>query len=228
MLSIECEHAILPIVRERRIPRKTRIRRTATDARAAILDAAEKRLQAVGPAGIRLHDVAADVGVSHPTVLHHFGSREALVQSVIERRVGALERDLLSELAVRAGTSEDPVLALLECVAQTLGPGGHARIVAWLALSGHPARPEDGGAFDSVARATHEIRKLRHAERGVTTPPYEDTYFVVLLAGLAMFGDAVAGPLFRGEPDAAQADATSARFRRWLAALIQEHLESGV
>jgi AcrR family transcriptional regulator len=226
-LSIECEHATIDLVGERRIQRKTRIRRTATDARAAILDAAEKRLQAVGPAGIRLHDVAADVGVSHPTVLHHFGSREALVQSVIERRVGALERDLLSELAIRAGSETDPVLGLLECVAQTLGPGGHARVVAWLALSGHAARPEDGGAYDSIARATHEIRKVRHAERGVTTPPYEDTYFIVLLAGLSMFGDAIAGYLFRGEPDAATAEATSARFRKWLAALIQRQLESG-
>lgn len=214
-------------MRERRIARKTRVRRTATDARAAILDAAEKRLQAVGPAGIRLHDVASEVGVSHPTVLHHFGSREALVQSVIERRIGALERDLLSELAVRAGSDDDPVYGLLECVARTLGPGGHARVVAWLALSGHAPRKEDGGGFDAIARASHELRKIRHAERGMTTPPYEDTFFVVLLAGLAMFGDAIAGPLFRGESDAADAEATSARFRRWLAGVIQTQLERG-
>ena len=39
-----------------------RKRRTAEVARSAILDAAERRLIAAGPAGIRLQEVAADVG----------------------------------------------------------------------------------------------------------------------------------------------------------------------
>lgn len=194
------------------------------DARAEILDAAEKRLREVGPAGIRLHDVAADVGVSHPTVLHHFGSREALVQSVIERRIGSLERDLLTEMAVRAGSEEDPVASMLECVARTLGEGGHARVVAWLSLAGHDVRKEDGAGFESIAKATHELRKTRWKARG-KVPEYEDSYFTVLLAGLAMFGDAIAGPLLRGEPDATEAAKSSARFRKWLAVIIKSHLE---
>src|SRR6478736_553059 len=65
--------------------KKPRVRRDAETARAAILEATEKRLVHVGPSGIRLQEVAADAGVSHPTVLHHFGSREALVQAVIVR-----------------------------------------------------------------------------------------------------------------------------------------------
>jgi AcrR family transcriptional regulator len=214
------------IVRKRRIERKTRVRRSADDARAAILDAAERRLREVGPGGIRLQDVARDVGVSHPTVLHHFGSREALVQSVIERRIGALERDLLTEMAVRVSTDEDPVRAMLECVATTLGPGGHARVVAWLSLSGHAARKDDGAGFDAIARATFELRKTRWKPKG-KMPDFEDTYFTVLLAGLAVFGDAIAGPLFRGEADPSVAEKTSARFRVWLATLIKAHLENG-
>lgn len=206
--------------------RKPRVRRTAGDARAAILDAAEQRLREVGPAGIRLSDVAADVGVSHPTVLHHFGSREALVESVIERRVGSLERDLLTEMAIRAGTEEDPIGSMLECVARTLGEGGHARVVAWLSLAGHAVRKEDGAGFDSIARATHELRTSRWKPRG-KVPDAEDSYFTVLLAGLAMFGDAIAGPILRGQSDAAEAAETSARFRKWLAVVIKAHLENG-
>ena len=206
---------------------KTRVRRTADDARATILDAAEKRLQEVGPAGIRLHDVAEDVGVSHPTVLHHFGSREALVQSVIERRVGALERDLLTEMAVRAGTDEDPVHDMIESVARTLGPGGHARIVAWLALSGHEPTQRDGAGFDAIARASFELRKARWKPRG-KIPDFEDTYFTVLLGALAVFGDAIAGPLFRGDVDAEASKKTSIRFRKWLATLLHDHLDRGL
>ena len=200
-------------MRKKRI---ARLRRTAEDARAAILDAAEKRLADVGPAGIRLQDVARDVGVSHPTVLHHFGSREGLVHAVVERNVGALERDLIAEIGKNPMGTE-PVTAMLECVARVLGPGGHARVVAWLALSGE--RPVGPTGFDSVARAAHELRTLR---RGPNVPPYEDTYFTVLLAGLALFGDAIAGPLFRGAGADAQA---SARFRAWLATLLKQHLE---
>lgn len=203
------------------------MRRTADDARALILDAAEKRLREVGPAGIRLQDVAAEVGVSHPTVLHHFGSREALVQSVIERRIGALERDLLTEMAVHAGTDEEPVGAMLETVARTLGQGGHARVLAWLALSGHPVRNEDGAGFEAIARATHELRKAKCRARGQSAPDDEDSYFTVLLAGLAVFGDSIAGPLLRGESDPEKAAETSARFRAWLATVVKGHLERG-
>lgn len=205
---------------------RRRVRRTAEDARAAILDAAEKKLAEVGPGGIRLQEVAAEVGVSHPTVLHHFGSREALVHAVVERSVGALERDLLLEIA-KSPIGTEPVVNMLESAARVLGPGGHARVIAWLALAGHAHHGPTG--FDTVAGAAHELRKSRHAARGVATPPYEDTYFTVLLAGLALFGDAIAGSLFRGDESASTATRarSSARFRKWLAPIIESHLEQG-
>ena len=56
-----------------------RVRRTAEEAKMMILDAAERRLRELGPAGIKLQELAADVGVSHPAILHHFGSRDRLV-----------------------------------------------------------------------------------------------------------------------------------------------------
>src|SRR5947199_358921 len=66
-------------------PPPPRQRRTADEARAEILDAAERILVETGPGAIRLQQVAELVGVSHPTVLHHFGTREALVAAVVER-----------------------------------------------------------------------------------------------------------------------------------------------
>lgn len=202
--------------------RAPRVRRTAEDARAAILDAAEKRLIEAGPAGIRLQEVAADVGVSHPTVLHHFGSREGLVDAVVERNAGALQRDLLAEIA-KSPVGTEPVVHMLESVARVLGPRHHARIVAWLALEGH-AMPGPTG-FETVARAAHALRTTRLAERGKKAPDYEDTYFIVLLAGFSLFADAIAGPFFRGEGKGPKAAQTSARFRAWLAPLIREQLE---
>src|SRR5690349_20819785 len=89
-------------------PRR-RIRRTAVDARNAILDAAERRLVEAGPNGIRLQELAADVGVSHPTVLHHFGNREALIDAVVARTLQTLQAGLLETVqaaGIRAGVGE--------------------------------------------------------------------------------------------------------------------------
>src|SRR5271156_1126604 len=110
-----------------------RKRRTAEEARSAILDAAGRRLAAAGPAGIRLQEVAADVGVSHPTVLHHFGSREGLIEAVVARALDSLHAGLLEAVqAPEKGT--DAVEALLDRVADTMVNGGHARTFLWLAL----------------------------------------------------------------------------------------------
>src|SRR5262249_22912893 len=64
-----------------------RTRRTAEGARREILDAAEKRLRELGPDGVRLQQIASDVGVSHPAILHHFESFEGLIQQVVQRAV---------------------------------------------------------------------------------------------------------------------------------------------
>src|SRR3984957_18839659 len=117
-------------------------RRTGDEARTAILDAAEKLLVAIGPAGIRLQEVAADVGVSHPTVLHHFGSREGLIDAVVARALASLHAGLLE--AVQAPpTGADHVAGILDRVSETLIEGGHARALLWLALSGYGSSLEE-------------------------------------------------------------------------------------
>src|SRR5262245_29549382 len=114
-----------------------RRRRDAAVARADILDAAERRLVASGPSGIRLQEVAADAGVSHPTVLHHFGSREALVKAVIIRALEAIHASLVTAIQ-RSSGEEAQLTAMLEAVFGALAGAGHARVIVWLALEGYP------------------------------------------------------------------------------------------
>jgi AcrR family transcriptional regulator len=198
-------------------PRK---RRTAEEARTAILDAAERRLVASGPASIRLQEVAADVGVSHPTVLHHFGSREALVEAVVVRALDSLHERLLA--AVRASPeSPDQVTTLLDAVYEALVAGGHGRTFLWLALSGYA--PAADLRVRSLAEAVHAIRRQRRA--GSKRPAtFDDTYFAVLLPALALLSLSVVG--VPGEECADERDPLGPRaFRRWLARVIHEHLE---
>lgn len=200
-----------------------RVRRTAEDARSAILDAANKRMAEVGPGGLRLQDVAADVGVSHPTILHHFGSREGLVAAVVHRAIDELHASLVEEIG-KDRRGEKPVLEMLEAAARVLGPMGHARVVAWLSLSGEISDTRGADNLEMIARAAHEVRRQHHGE---DTPPYEDMYFVIILSALALFGDVVVGPMLYPPEDASQRERRGKRFRAWLAKLLQSHLERG-
>jgi AcrR family transcriptional regulator len=200
-----------------------RTRRTAEKARTAILDAAERRLVASGPGAIRLQEVATDVGVSHPTVLHHFGSREGLVKAVVARALDSLHSGLLA--AVHASPEgPDQVAALLDSVFEALVSGGHARAFLWLALSGYGPSVEEL-RVRSVAEAVHEVRRVRRKGRK-RMPPFEDTYFTVLLPALALLAMSVTG---QPHADGACDDAVCGprRFREWLARLIHDHLEQG-
>ena len=64
------------------------------NARERILDAAEARLLAHGPAGLVLDAVAADAGVSKGGLLYHFASKEALVTGLLERMLDHLDAEL--------------------------------------------------------------------------------------------------------------------------------------
>src|ERR1700684_519738 len=119
-----------------------RTRRNAEEARGAILDAAERRLVAAGPGAIRLQEVAADVGVSHPTVLHHFGSREGLIEAVVVRALVSLDAVLLATMRT-APEPPEKVEAMLGGVFDALTTGGHGRAFLWLALSGYAPTVEE-------------------------------------------------------------------------------------
>src|SRR4051812_27711939 len=200
---------------------KPRRRRSPETAQREILDAAERRLAEAGPTAVRLQDVAADVGISHPAVLHHFGSREALVRAVVDRAVRRLEAALIDALTGSGGNPPDGG-SLLNRVFATLADGGHARLMAWLLLSGQEAidARDAQPSWRAITDATHAMRPLG----GTSAAAREDTLFSVMLAALATFGQAIAGDAvlemagLGDDPDA------SARFRRWLAGLLSDHL----
>ena len=76
-----------------------RIRRKPEEARTAILDAAEKLLLEQGLSGLKLAKVAQVVGISHPGVLHHFGSAEGLLEAVHQRISRNLRRSVFDAIA---------------------------------------------------------------------------------------------------------------------------------
>lgn len=218
------KRAVEPSRSERASEKPPRRRRDAEEARAAILDAAERRLVEAGPAGIRLQDVASDVGVSHPTVLHHFGSREGLVNAVVARSFAGIHEELVETIGASAGGVE-PLRGMLDAVAQALSRGGHGRVLLWLALEGH--------RFDGVEVRLSDVVDAAHALRtakrcgDVEMPSREDTARTVVLAALALISSAVLGPTLLEQAGLAHDEAAEGQFRAWLARVLVTHLESG-
>ncbi len=67
-----------------------------------IIDAAERAFGARGYAPARLADIASDVGIRRPSLLYHFGTKEALYRVVVDRLFNDL-RARLVEAALEGG-----------------------------------------------------------------------------------------------------------------------------
>jgi AcrR family transcriptional regulator len=196
-----------------------RTRRTAAQAREEILDAAERRLARDGPGLLRLQQIAADVGVSHPTILHHFGNRETLVAAVVERALERLRREVVAALTAETFGDADAA-ALVARLVRTLSGGGQARLLAWLAL--------ERGAHGDETRMLRGLAELMHARRVVMLgreAPFEETLFVVVLASLAMVGEGIVGPATWESAGRAEDSGTTERFHAWLVKLLADHLQ---
>jgi TetR/AcrR family transcriptional regulator, repressor for neighboring sulfatase len=200
---------------------KSRVRRTADEARTLILDAAERRLTEGGPGAIRIQDVAAQVGISHPAVLHHFKTREALVNAVVERAMRTLEADLVSAFHSATGGPPDAG-EMLERVYETLAVRGHGRLLAWLVLSGHDTLDVDvaKSSWTAIAEASHAMRK----EHGIEAP-YEDTLFTFVLCAFALFAQAIIGKTTFEMAGLEREREAPVRFRQWLGSMVVAHLE---
>lgn len=206
--------------------RKIRARRTRTEACRAILQAAETRLIRGGPEAIRLQDIAADLGISHPTILHHFGSREKLLAALGGHAIRGLQRELLEILATRQ-TGDPPsaraerAYEMFERIHRLFAGRGYARLFAGLLLSGRRLGAPMRGIFSEFARTMHENRIRRRSEAGRPAPSWEETTFGLTLVWIALFGDALFGPIARATVDLPGDPETGRRFRRWMADSIE-------
>lgn len=174
-----------------------------------------------GPAGLRLEAVAKAAGVSHPTVLHHFGSREGLIGAVSLRTVQALKSTLLKLLDSTPSTGATAVQATFAAYRD-----GLAQRMVWLLQSQDVSAvplPEAGlPAFDELVEALHAMRVRLAGPQ--TALDIEDTRAIVHLTTIAAFGDALLGPRLRRAPDAAAETARRRRFETWFGDLLALHM----
>lgn len=200
-----------------------RTRRTAEEARRVILDAAERRLAELGPEGIRLQDIANDVGISHPTILHHFESREGLVVALTQRAREQLRMELFTAFS-GPNARDANIHQIMARVFEILSKRGHARLTGWMILSGAITQAPDQGLLRELTDLIHPMRVEEYRLRALPIPSREDTLFTVMLGAVTAFGDGLFGPMVRqaaGVTDEAQ---IAERFRGWFAELVRSRM----
>lgn len=193
-----------------------RIRRDPDEARRLILDAAEASMASGGPAGIRLQDVARAAGVSHPTILHHFGSRENLIHALNRRAVEDLKTALLKAMTASSKSGQDAISATFAAYRN-----GLAQRLLWALQA--PPRPGDSGlpVFEEIVQTLH-ARRLQLAAPGVPVD-IADSRAIIHLLAVAAFGDAIIGPRLRQA--GAREEQMRARFEEWLAKLVTAYVQ---
>jgi len=192
-----------------------RLRCTPEEARRVILEAARQLIARTGPAGLRLQDVAVAAGVSHPLILHHFGSREGLVRALTQEAAVELRDRLVASMSTNDNSPELQLDRVFDVFRN-----GLAQRLAWLAATGADA--------EGTAMVMRDIADAVHARRLAAAPPgaeivRADTEALVHLIAVAAFGDAIFGPRLRRSAGLPIGEESERGFRRWLATLIREH-----
>jgi AcrR family transcriptional regulator len=193
-----------------------RLRRTPEEARRLILDTAQELIARNGPEGLRLQEIAAAAGISHPLILHHFGSREGLVRALVQEAVAELRDKLIAAMGSAESSLEQEFDHVFDAYRH-----GLAQRLAWLATI------DPSGETVGPATIMRDIADSLHARRTAAAPAgaapdRADTEMLVHLIAVAAFGDAIVGRRLWRSAELPAADDTDRRFRAWLAALIRD------
>lgn len=194
-----------------------RIRRTPEEAKALILRAAEQRLEAVGPEGLKIAEIAHIAGVTHSTILHHFGSAEGLRASLAEKMVERLLGEILEVLGTENPVADDH--KVLFKVFSVLCDDGNARLLAWTMLKG--LELEEGQEtltelFEQLAYGVKSAILITHEGQYTDAQALRHAKYTIFQVALTAIGDGIAGKYVSKLLGFNEQEATS-EFRDWFA-----------
>ncbi len=159
-----------------------RRRRTAAESKTLILETAARRLRQHGLEGLNITGVADDAGLSHATLIHHFGSSEGMRDALSEK----MTLDLIQDLVVAMDAKISPA-ELAGNVFEALSEGGHGKLLAWRAVEGYREHQDMGMVRDLFNQLLQTTQKVLDVETR------EDLQRIILLVATAAVGYGIAG-----------------------------------
>lgn len=159
-----------------------RRRRSAEESQTLILQVAAKRLAEHGLEGLNITGVAKEAGISHATLIHHFGSSGGMREALGDKMILDLVDDLVAAFEKDQSRTE-----MIRNVFHVLTAGGHAKLIAWRAVQGSSTTAET----DAVAAGFKKL--LSTMQSAVKTTDETDVRNLILLVGIAAVGYGLAG-----------------------------------
>jgi len=198
---------------------KRRRRRTPEQARATILEVARQRLGEHGLDGLNVVDVARNAGMSHATLIHHFGNTDGMRRALVSYMTSRLLRDVIGALQ---GGSPQPLIVLKDLFA-ALSQSGHAKLLAWLAIGDSELRKTLDSPPAEVMELFAELVDVlaNHLPEALEREPAARR--MVYLVATAAIGYGVAGALLPRVIGLAREDAEA--FPEWLGLQLQRMLD---
>jgi len=191
---------------------QVRKRRTSEEAKTLILETAAARLRDHGLDGLTVKGVAEAAGMSHATLIHHFGSSAGMRSQLEEHMTATLLADVVSALQ-----QDVPLEALCGDLFTALSSGGHARLLAWLEVEENAERIRPSTSINALFE---EIIKTV-SEQTANKDPATARKIVLLVAttavGLGISGNVLPGLL-------GMSDDEQEEFPQWLVnTLLKSH-----
>ena len=137
-----------------------------------------------------LSAVAADIGVTHANLIHHFGSAAGLQSALMGSMVADLNQ-ALDAAVTRLRTDEGAPLELVNAVFDAFAAGGAGRLAAWIAMSG------DLSHLEPVRAAVRDLVEAIAEKMGDDGEARERIGSAVLFIALSAFGEALIGAPLR-------------------------------
>jgi AcrR family transcriptional regulator len=179
-----------------------RVRRSPEEARALILEAADRVFAKHLPDAVGLKEVALEAGVSHALVTHYFGTYTGLVEAALERRFERLRDSLVRQLFFvmdEKATASQLLAEYRAAIARDAADPVTVRLAVWAMMSGRTTQD------DFFAHRVQGLRLLADALQLRTDVPREDLE-LALIASFALTvvwtvgGHALAGALGKKKP----------------------------
>lgn len=145
----------------------TRRNEAGNETRTRLLDAAERLFATQGLDAVSVRDITEDAGANTAAIHYHFGSKQDLIEAILERRAGVLgERrsQLLDELESSGEVELSKVVrAMIVPTAELAadGAGGQYYVAFLAALGDHPeVIPSLVSAYDGYTARIVELLTL--------------------------------------------------------------------
>ena len=158
--------------------------------RRAALDVGRRLLTEGGPGALTLKAVAAELGMSHPNLIHHFGSAEAFQIELKRAMVADLTRTVTDLVRRADGDGVPDTQTIVDRVFSAYDAGGIGTMLAWSAL----ARNDGSGevVLDALAELVAALTPVMQ-ERGPAGDAACNARALVRMVTLIAFADSLIG-----------------------------------